>query len=199
VKIKQFAHHISNHALKKGINWRAKETKPEAKEDDDLAKTSVVAGYAGGGAGSTGVSALAKGQNGDWEKEGGYKIHHFPSTAANGSPFHEYYITHDSVGHSDPQNKHIASFSFSPDYDSNGTKKDWVATSWVDPKHQRKGLASHTYRMAEKKHGMKLVSDQSQSEDAKALWANPDRKFGKSETVDKIQKSLTKIKDLLKS
>jgi hypothetical protein len=59
---------------------------------------------------------------------------------------------------------------------------DRVMNSKVLEPHQRKGLATAMYQMAEKElKGKKLNPDVSvsQSKDAKALWSQPKRPFGK--------------------
>jgi GNAT superfamily N-acetyltransferase len=50
----------------------------------------------------------------------------------------------------------------------------------VDPNFRRKGVATQMYLYAEKHYGEKLVPSVNQSEDSKALWSNPTRKFGVS-------------------
>ena len=156
---------VNRHALKKGINWRAKK---------DLKKSTVVAGVPMGNAGATGIGALVKGQEGDWQKEG-YKFDlqkhpngkdlKIESSAPNGDWAGEY-----SFGHH-PNGKDI--------YVDN-------AKTHID--HRRKGVASEAYRLAEHHFGKKIAQlEDEQTPAAKALWANPNRKFGKSEDLTKGQ------------
>ena len=50
----------------------------------------------------------------------------------------------------------------------------------VDPNFRRQGIASGMYEFAEKELNMKFVkSDDVLTPDGKALWNNPNRKFGK--------------------
>jgi predicted N-acetyltransferase YhbS len=50
----------------------------------------------------------------------------------------------------------------------------------VDPEFRRRGIASGMYEFAEEELGIKFVrSDAVLTPDGKALWDNPNRKFGK--------------------
>lgn len=62
-----------------------------------------------------------------------------------------------------------------------------VMSSAVMPEHRRKGLATAMYQMAEGKTGKSIKPDTSRSEDAKALWSQKNRPFGKSEDFDQPQ------------
>ena len=55
----------------------------------------------------------------------------------------------------------------------------------VDENHRRKGIASEMYKLFEKSTGMKAKPSTAQYENAKKLWAQPNRPFGKSEELDK--------------
>jgi 8-oxo-dGTP pyrophosphatase MutT (NUDIX family)/GNAT superfamily N-acetyltransferase len=48
----------------------------------------------------------------------------------------------------------------------------------VDPEHRRKGLATAMYQYAEKLKNRKLRKSDAQSDDAAALWSQPNRPFG---------------------
>lgn len=49
----------------------------------------------------------------------------------------------------------------------------------VDPNHRRQGIGSSMYAYAEKKLNMKFVkSNDALTPDGKALWNDPNRKFG---------------------
>lgn len=54
-----------------------------------------------------------------------------------------------------------------------------ATTVTVDPNHRRKGIGSSMYEFAEKELGMKFVrNDEVLTPGGKALWNNPNRKFG---------------------
>lgn len=48
----------------------------------------------------------------------------------------------------------------------------------IHPDHQRKGIGTAMYSLAEEKSGRKIVPSKSQSPGAKALWSQPNRPFG---------------------
>lgn len=116
---------------------------------------------------------LDKGAKGDWQKEG-YSIKHqiFP----NGLYIQAF----------DPKGKHAGSVRLS-------IKNDSLHPDYTEilPEHQRKGLASSMYNYAkdiiDKKTGKQheIVRGETQSEQSKALWSQPNRPFGKSEDLDK--------------
>ena len=54
----------------------------------------------------------------------------------------------------------------------------------VEPEHRRKGLASAMYAYAEEQTGRRVKPATDQTPDAQALWSQPNRPFGKSESVD---------------
>lgn len=124
------------------------------------------------------------GVRGDWKKEG-YTIDvddmddldlWIRARDSKGKP-----VGHAQIGHA------------SIDYKKDGQPKpqespDPVWTS-VDPEHQRKGLATAMYQMAEEKLGRKLQPSLFQSPDAEKLWNQPKRPFGKSE-IEKNMKGL---------
>ena len=55
----------------------------------------------------------------------------------------------------------------------------------VDEAHQRKGLASAMYALAEQKLGRKFGPAIHQEDPGKKLWADPNRQFGKTEELEK--------------
>jgi hypothetical protein len=57
-----------------------------------------------------------------------------------------------------------------------------VGQSYVFPSHRRKGIANSMYAMAQEHLGKPIKPDIAQSNEAKALWAQKDRPFGKAET-----------------
>jgi hypothetical protein len=134
------------------------------------------------------VQKLEKGEKGDWKKEG-YSLKH---TINDGFHMVHAFDKHgNKVGHA----------GFAPLQESHG----WtgitpskthlgVTTADVRPDHQRKGLASAMYNLAEQKTGMKIKEGHGtagQSPDAKALWANKNRTFGKSEDLNKSESGPT--------
>ncbi|CAB4127165.1 NAT_SF domain containing protein [uncultured Caudovirales phage] len=58
----------------------------------------------------------------------------------------------------------------------------------VDDEHQRQGLASHMYSMAEKMTGKKLTPSPIQTDEGKALWNGASKPFGKAEEVGLVAK-----------
>lgn len=54
---------------------------------------------------------------------------------------------------------------------------------YVDDEHQRKGVASHMYALAEKHTGLKIVPSKNQTKEGAALWAGNQKQqqFGKAE------------------
>jgi GNAT superfamily N-acetyltransferase len=57
--------------------------------------------------------------------------------------------------------------------------------TYVEPEHQRKGIASAMYQHFENTTGEKVLPSDMQSEEAEKLWAQPGRKFGKSESLSR--------------
>jgi GNAT superfamily N-acetyltransferase len=125
---------------------------------------------------------LEKGKHGDWEREG-YTLHH--------------------TGFTDDKDRTVAAHA--PDGSRVGEALiDWhpdgnhIFASFVrvDKDHRRKGLATAMYRLAEGLTGAKMIPSSeipreqkegvvgSLSAQGKALWSQPNRPFGKSETND---------------
>lgn len=105
------------------------------------------------------------GKNGDWKKEG-YKIGHK--------------IDGDTItvsAHKD--GKQVGELYAGKSTAHRGKLKALNLT--VDSKHRRKGLATSMYNLAEKQMGQSFVEGV-QSANAKKLWSQPNRPFGKSET-----------------
>lgn len=111
--------------------------------------------------------SLKKGLKGDWKKEG-FVIGHEPKMDG-----HIYvYARHPK----DPLT--VGMLMFHPD--------DMIPLrSNVREEHQRKGIASAMYSYAEKITGKKMNRGTTQSDEAKAFWANKKRKFGKSSDLKK--------------
>lgn len=105
---------------------------------------------------------LEKGQNGDWQKEG-YEVKHIPKRGEL------------SFG-AFKDGKIVGRYSFAPGGDSL-----YVNESETHPEHQRKGLATAAYKLAEAHSGLKIAREpRLQSWDAKGLWDQSARPFGKS-------------------
>lgn len=115
-------------------------------------------------------SEMEKGLKGDWKNEG------YSFDYQHNKDIDQHRITaKDKTGNS------VGSFIFEPG------KNGYMATSSkVHKDHQRKGIASAAYKMFESKTGQKLTphigrgGEDKQSPDAKAIWSNPNRPFGKS-------------------
>jgi len=117
------------------------------------------------------VRAMAKGAQGDWKKEG-YTIHYNGHTDPTGGMRFHSLIAKDKYG-----NK-VGSMEVSEDIHENTSVPRGPK---VHPDHQRKGIASAMYQKYEKTTGNKLMPDYDQSQEAKALWNQPKRPFGKDE------------------
>lgn len=114
---------------------------------------------------------LNKGQAGDWKKEG-YTFDKSPNRANTDLIIHA----------SHPQHGEAGRYVFQK---MDGNLKVGEARTLRD--HERKGLASQAYKMAEEHFGMKLVpTEGEQTERAKKLWAQPNRPFGKNEMKPKV-------------
>ena len=115
---------------------------------------------------------LEKGARGDWEKEEGYKVHvnddiHEPQAV----------VTH--------KGKKIGGLNTIKT--PHGIK---VSMVYVDPEHQRKGLATAMYQAVETKTKTKLIPSDKQTAQGQALWEQPNRQFGKSQTdANKLEKN----------
>ena len=77
------------------------------------------------------------------------------------------YSWHHVTAH-DPTGKQIGHVEFSEGVGSNESMPHGTE---VDPAHKRKGIASAMYNHYEKMTGHKILPDDVQSDDAKALWA----------------------------
>ena len=117
-----------------------------------------------------GKADLEKGQRGDWKKEG-YTIKYRKTdiVPATGSKI-IYYDAHH------PSGEVVGRYRFSIDENSL-----YPLLSETDPEHRRKGLASAAYLSAEKRFKKKVQPSSAQSDEAKALWNQPKRSFGKSQ------------------
>lgn len=105
------------------------------------------------------TSEMKKGARGDWKKEG-YKLSF--STDKHGI---HYVNAHDNKGN------HVGEYQFVDDHpnDEGGL---YVNLAETHPDHQRKGLASSAYDLAQKMTGLPVNPSLSQSPDAKRFWLN---------------------------
>jgi hypothetical protein len=117
---------------------------------------------------------LEKGLKGDWQKEG-YKLDH---KASKSRFFPNKTEIEVKASTSDGKPAGLYIFSFHNDPKQAKLTPDKVHTYGA---HQRKGLANAAYKMAEQLSGLKMeVVQGMQSQDAKSLWAQPNKPFGKS-------------------
>jgi GNAT superfamily N-acetyltransferase len=123
---------------------------------------------------------LDKGKNGDWKKEG-YKIYYrsWKDDSGEGKKIHSL-SAHDSNGNEVGEALFREKGSALHPIDGTGN-----FSVWVDEEHQRKGLGSAMYVLAEKKSGLKIIRSDIQEPDGEAFWNQPNRKFGKSEELEK--------------
>ncbi len=131
---------------------------------------------------------LEKGANGDWETEG-YSIKHIPSSI--------HYPTNPTsdrfeIKAFDKEGNHAGFATF--EHHKNGPFI-YPSMITIGPLHRRLGLATAMYNMAEKLSGKALRPEgpDSQTEDAKSLWAQTNRSFGKSEDLAKGKKDVTQM------
>jgi ADP-ribose pyrophosphatase YjhB (NUDIX family)/predicted GNAT family acetyltransferase len=117
------------------------------------------------------VAGLEKGERGDWKKEGYSFEHH--SGEIGGTKKHSI-IAKDKAG------KSVGEYHFNE-------HSDYVQPSMVKTlrSHKRKGLATQAYKMAEQKSGKAVKPGWSMTNEAKALWSQESRPFGKNEPLDK--------------
>jgi|GEM_PF-6145128 len=126
---------------------------------------------------------LDKGAKGDWQKEG-YRLEH----GIDRHGFHDI-TAYDSK--SNPVGYAKFSFEYAPDELETGLVatdlKGWDV--YVHPDHQRKGLASAMYKLAEEKTGKKITQGLTTPEGS-AFWSQLNRSFGKHESLEKGAKEL---------
>lgn len=116
---------------------------------------------------------LEKGARGDWKKEG-YKLsHRIKKSPMTGNPV----IFVDA--HS-PTGEIVGKYRF-----DNSASDLYPILSETHPEHQRKGLASAAYSYIQAKTKKKISPSSSQTSEAKALWSQPNRPFGKTESLIK--------------
>ena len=118
---------------------------------------------------------LDKGAKGDWQKEG-YRLSHDNFAMDSGKGREHHVSAHDKSG------KLVGHYVFNAHNHKPGQL--FIESSETHPSHQRKGLATAAYKLAEEKANAKITPDV-QTDDAKALWANPNRSFGKSDDLAK--------------
>ncbi len=119
------------------------------------------------------ASKLEKGLNGDWQKEG-YNLKY--TSGAVGSKKTHTVTAYDKHGND------VGSADFLV-HTSGQLYPSYVG---VDDDHQRKGLATAMYQHAEERTGKRVLNNPSlQLDDGAKLWAQPNRPFGKSESLTK--------------
>jgi GNAT superfamily N-acetyltransferase len=125
------------------------------------------------------ASEMEKGLKGDWKKEG-YTLKFHPPKVEMFNGKHD--ITSHRVTAHDPKGNRVGDYYFSEWPEASEHKGLLHVTfSGTDPDHQRKGLASAAYSVIEQKTGKKVHSSVgNRSADAKKLWSQPNRPFGKS-------------------
>lgn len=126
--------------------------------------------------------SLQKGARGDWKKEG-YTLKFHPPKVEMFNGKHD--ITSHRVTAHDSQGNRVGDYHFSEWPEASEHKGLLHVTfSRTDPDHQRKGLASAAYSMIEQRTGKKVHSSPgNRSADAKKLWSQPNRSFGKSDKI----------------
>jgi ribosomal protein S18 acetylase RimI-like enzyme len=107
---------------------------------------------------------------GDWKKQG-YKI----KSAAKWKFNEEVGDDALHISAVDKKGKKVGETVISRDNETGALRPFYTE---VDPKHQRKGIASAMYEEAEKKIKEKLAPGNPQTEEAQALWNNKNRPFG---------------------
>lgn len=138
----------------------------------------AVAGRIGSALGRDAASILGNevGALGDWKKAG-YKLKHHANEF--GHPLDHKYGG-DYIRAYDKNGKEVGSVFYG------STSPETITPAVViDPEHQRKGLATAMYQMAEEKSGRRMVPEVSMetgqvshSKAAEALWNQPNRPFG---------------------
>jgi hypothetical protein len=99
-------------------------------------------------------------------------------------------------GHDSVTGEQIAYTEISADPEGTKSRLAVPHNTWVHENHRRKGIASAMYQYAEKHLGTSLSPDSEQSADAKALWRQKGRPFGKSR-LGKVKEKLEKAKKAL--
>jgi hypothetical protein len=69
------------------------------------------------------------------------------------------------------KNGHIAPIGVA-NFETKG-KNIWPRTLWVQPEHQRKGIANHLYELAEFYSKKKIIPGEVTSPEAKMMWDHP--------------------------
>lgn len=111
------------------------------------------------------ASEMEKGARGDWESEGYTVKPHFQG---------DDWLEIRAVG---PNGKHVGYTRL----DKINDKTYAPTETQIHPDHQRKGLATAMYKLAESHLKTKLDPSLFQSTESEKLWTQPNRPFGKSE------------------
>jgi GNAT superfamily N-acetyltransferase len=118
-----------------------------------------------------GKSELAKGQKGNWKKEG-ITLSHKTEDAG-----HDY--TRVIVRAHHPEHGLIGEAKFIYSNLPGKTKTVQPSEIGIDKRHHRKGLGTAMYQHVEKVTGKRLILGDDQSDEAIHFWNQPNRPFGK--------------------
>lgn len=128
---------------------------------------------------------LDKGAKGDWQKEG----YTFKYIKPEKGPGYRTDMSSHQIEAFDKNNNKVGSYTFfewhEPEsigsFSGKKIKRNplevWSANTQED--HKRKGLASEAYKIIENITGKKVYPGGSQTKEAKALWSQPSKPFGK--------------------
>jgi GNAT superfamily N-acetyltransferase len=143
---------------------------------------------------------IEKGEKGDWQKEGYSLKTHKPLeewvtvVGSDGQKRKVQDNTYHRITAHSPSGEKVGDYSFFH-HPKNNPHEMFVSGSSTHPEHRRKGLASAAYALAEKNTGAKIQNNpENRTETADALWNQPNRKFGKSEVVEKARQTLEGLK-----
>jgi hypothetical protein len=123
-------------------------------------------------------AAVTEGARGDWEKEG-YKIALIPHGDWQGDyeipdfnpKEHDFVLVVRDKGGKEAGYAHVTHHS---------PITVGIAEVAIKKPHKRKGIGTEIYRQAEKISGKKLIPSEELSDEAEALWSQPNRPFGES-------------------
>jgi GNAT superfamily N-acetyltransferase len=123
-------------------------------------------------------AAVTEGARGDWKKEG-YKIALIPHGDWQGDyeipdfnpKEHDFVLVVRDKGGKEAGYAHVTHHS---------PITVGIAEVAIKKPHKRKGIGTEIYRQAEKISGKKLIPSEEFSDEAEALWSQPNRPFGES-------------------
>ena len=161
----------------KGYRYSGKDAREMLPDEVKQVKQRFARGYKA----RFGKSELEKGQKGDWKKEG-YTISHevYDEHPDYGCPM--LIVSAHHPKHGEVADAHI---QLGPNEDENRASPEnpIPMSTNVRSAFRRKGIATAMYEHAERVLGRKIARGSEQSDDAKALWSQPSRPFGKSKLV----------------